>query len=662
MRRWLLAGLGTAVLALLLWQWLLAEAWQDRANTPSQGTMGANVASAATLARGQNDLPAGPGSTPSTREQVAIHDGSAKEDEWTMQLLGIDPAVPWTAPLVLVFENRMQLSIAVDAQGTSRFVPPPFARLPGITNLLVIATDDHYILERAYHQTAPLQTTGRLELTVYQSSLVRGRVVGPGGTGIVARVSAFAWGENGPEDTLLARAESQPDGTYLLRVPPDVPLLLLGEALTDRSPLAWWSNQQSPMLLDFGKPVSLDEPREFDPREPRADLLPATLRAEAARLTTRTVADLVLTQAAPLTGRVTFADGRPLANVDVVAQPASTTTRPWHTNLHWSPTDGLHRGAQARTDERGAFTLQLPPGVPFLLTATTANPLLLAGEPSTVAGAPGFAELIAPGDLVTFQVLANGQPVPRATVHLDGHSWPTDNAGQLRATLGPQTTRARASAGVRTSAWIPLSPDVAAQQVQLELLDTEVAQVNILLRSKPGVLAAQFVWHSVPEGLEFSLHSERERDDAPFIVAVPPGSYRLTSRGSDAEPGSQMLLPSQTEITVPPAGIAIEQNVAFGGRIALDLREQNGMRPAGTFTLRDAAGHEVTPHTITYNGTGGVCIAEPGVLQQGNINHLATTLPPGEYSLSIDLRGGSHIERTVQVEVWATTSVKLRRP
>jgi hypothetical protein len=650
------------MLALLLWQWLLAETWQNRVPVPSQAAMGANAPSAAALERSQNDLAATRGSTSSTREQVAIHDGSAKDDEWTVQLLGIDPAVPWTAPLVLVFENRLQLSIAVDAQGTSRFEPPPFAKLPGITNLLVIAADDHYILERAYHQTEPLQRTGRLELTVYQSSLLRGRILGPDGTGIVARVSAFAWRESGPEEPLLARAESQPDGAYLLRVPPDVPLLLLGEALADRSPLAWWSNQQTPMLLDFGKPVSLEEPREFDSREPRTDLLPAAVRAEAARLTTRTVADLVLTQAAPLTGRVTFADGRPLGNVEVVAQPASATTAPWHTNLHWSPTDGLHRGAQGHTDERGAFTLQIPPGVPFLLTATTANPLLLAGEPSAVASAPGFAELIAPGDLVTFQVLANGQPVPRATVHLDGISWPTDNTGQLRATLGPQATRARASAGVRTSAWVPLSPDVAAQQIPLELLDTELARVSILLRSKPGLLAAQFVWHPVPEGPEFSLLCERERDDAPFVVEVPPGSYRLAIRGNDTAPGSQLLLPSLAEITVPPAGIAIEQNVAFGGRIALDLREQNGMRPAGTFTLRDAAGHEITPHTITYNGSGGVRIAEPGVLQQGNINHLATTLPPGEYSLSIDLRGGSHIERTVQVEVWATTPVKLRQP
>ncbi len=655
MRKRTLAALGTVAAWVLWWQWPSQVAPLDASIDPASRS--ANTA--ATAQANGDHRPAAPPDDRTRREAVATAGTAPGAGEWVVRLVGIDPVMPWTAPLRFVFQDRAQLQATVDAHGECRFMPPALARDPGTQNLQLFANDDHYCLEHSYLFMASLQETGTAEFAVYPIARLRGRVLGPDGRGLVARVSAFRCDASGPRTPLLAHTTSEPDGGYVLRVPPAVPLLVLAEAMAVAAPSLLGPTPQPMPLFDFGGAPSLDGISATDDRPARTDLLPATARCEGTLATPRTLPDLRLGATAALDGRVTLADGRALAGIDVHAQPAWATAAAWRHDQHWSPTDGLMSGATARTDERGAFTLRLAPGVPFRVRAAAADLLLLAGEPGVIASAPGFVELAVPGDLVTLRVVADGQPVARATLDIANGPAPAEGPGRRRLTLGPSTVRLRARTDLRASPWLDLPPDARPAVATLDLVAVELAEVQLRLHSSPTVRDAEMTWQDVASGAVLSTKVQRGPGDVPFVVRVPPGRYHVSLSEQDGIPGGPYLLPLQLDLDVPPAGLEVTHAAAFGGQLWVDVRAANGTRPEGTFTLRDATGRDVTPATRLFAGAH-LREAAPGVLQGGNINWIGSILPPGSYDLVLDVLGCDRSQQTVILTAGSTTIVRLR--
>lgn len=653
-RTWGLALVAIGVIVLLSWLawrvWALPErgaSGSDAARQQQEATVleVARTAPNESSARGEASL----------RNPVAAADAEVVPEPWFVQLTGVVPAVPWTAPLRLVFAERLEVLAEVDVQGACRFMPPAMARSPAFQQLRLVANDPNYRLQRPHQRADTLQHFARDQFAVLPIAQLRGRVLGPDGTGLVARVQAFAWDADGPREQVLARTESQPDGTYVLLVPPDMELLLLAEATMAEPAPPLGASRQGPTALSF----SAVEGERQGSGDARPDLSPASLRAHGQHGAPRTVPDMRLDATAMLTGRVLFADGRPLPFVAVTAQPRASQAL-WREQHHWSASEGLVRGAFAFADRDGAFALPLAPGVTFTVMATATDPLLLAGEPKAEGSAPGHVELRAPGELVTLRVVHEGQPEPNAWLELGDFSWRSDASGKSRVTIGPDPMRVRARAGVRSSPWADLSPGARSPVMTLQLQTPELALVQLHLRSEPVLLAAEFVCKPVAGGPAMTLAGERRRADQPFELRVPAGSYQLTVQLREGAAGGNYLVPLHLGIDVPASGLSTSHDATFGGRIELDVRDTNDLPLAGTFVLRDATGRDVTPMTVAFDDRREVRVGAAGVLQTWNVNRLANVLPPGEYSLAVDAGDRGGLQRVVTVRARETTRVALR--
>lgn len=660
MRRWVLVAMSLVVLALAAI--LLFAGDGPRTQLRGSGEVANDAVDGGAERNSAGVGKVGHGKAPELREAVAMPtDALPAAEEWAIQLVGIDPSVPWTAPLQLVLEERARVECAIDANGACRFVPPAYALLPGVHNLRLLTSESNYRLEQAYQQLEPLRRTRRAEYRVYPAAVLQGRVRAPTGEGVLASVSAFVLRPEGPTEPLLSRTTSDMDGRYELRVPPGVSLLVIAEAVT-QSALLPWQVARPQGIFELERSDSLDEMSMPDLLQARTDLLPATARAQGAHGSPRLVDDLWLGATAPLTGTLTLLDGRPLRDAEVVAVPVALQARMWRANQFWVAGEGLLVGASTRTDAAGAFTMRLPSGRRFRVLGTSRDPLLLAGEPAQEAMAPGHLELVAPGELVQFRVLFSGKPAPRAWVDVGegAKPWPADDRGSLRATLPGERTRVEARSGVLRSEAVELVPGEHSGTVDLHLLEGDLAVVRVAVHSRPPLLAAQFSWASTGDGHVLQVVGERANETVPFELRVPVGTYHLTVSHRPDEPGGQFLVPLQLDVEVAAGGVLVERDALYGGRLLLDVREDNGVRPAGHFVLRNALGQDVTPGSVV-RSRGDAHVEAPGVLQVTGESEMARLLEPGLYQLEVEA-DGQRTQQSVTIKAWNYTKVQLRLP
>tara|TARA_R110002072_G_scaffold87129_9_gene196773 strand:- start:21040 stop:23115 length:2076 start_codon:yes stop_codon:yes gene_type:complete len=644
-----------AVAALLVLGWLLQL--PDAPPTPN-----ANGSRAVTQEQAQatgSKVPDRAAASKVERQALTANEPQPDQpSEWTVQLVGMRTNVPWSAPLSITFEGRLEVHGAVDADGAFRFVPPPGARNPGMQHLRVSAADPNYRIPHAEHRTAPLQHTGQMTLAVEATAILRGRVVDPDGNGILARMRAFMWDADGPREPLRARTVCDEDGFYQIRVPPAVPLLLVA----DVTQATFQDRGQSLFAVDNSWPTSssaMEDLARRDARQSRADLVPASQRVEGEFCMPRDLPDLQLGPTSVVTGRAALANGQPLANVWINAGPAQASKPAWHYLLHWTDRQRIVPGGRTRTNADGTFSLHLATGEQFQFMATAERPLLLAGEPTAVATAPGHVELTAPGELITLQALDQGKPVPRAWIDIDEFRWRTDATGSLQVTLKPGPVRVRSRHNVHASPWIELPATGRPPVVALTLAAQELSDVRIHLQSKPVLLNAMFTWQPLPVGVAFRLATQRNASDEPFVLHIPPGKYELSIHDVHNAQGGVYLLPSNYQVTVPPEGLSATYDATFGGTIEVDVFAPNRTRRGGTFSLTDASGNDVTPMTMAWDGSGAARIAEAGTLQPLSTNRLAAVFPAGSYTLTVRSPTHGTVTRTVIVTKRSRTHVPI---
>lgn len=610
------------------------------------------------IERAARDPGIAPGGERARREPVAAAgDGPAPSREWTVQLRGIDPAVPWTAPLQLVFQDRFDVLGQVDAGGAFRFLPPENARLPGISQLHVVAADPHYRIANSRQPTVYLQQTGRQEFAVYPIASLCGRVIGPDGAGIAARVSAFLCEDGAPRAPLVARTDAAADGSYRLRVPPGTPVFVLAEAV--------WADVSSVLPVAeesiVFRHLRVQSPDDLEPdrRQPRDDLLPAGLCAEGSHHAERVLPDLRLGPGALVTGRVTLADGRACLAARVRATPIQPSQR-WWQHRYWSPGVGLVAGAEATTDAHGQFALRLPPGVAYRVEAWPAEPSpAVCTQVTTMA--PDDVVLVVAGAPLTLRAVAAGAPAGAALFDVGDATFAADRTGEKTFVLGPDPVRVRARDDTRESPWVELPAGARPSLLTLDLAPLALAEVCIRLCGSPLLREAAFDWQPLPAGPVRHRIAARIRDDEPFVMHVPPGRYRLTVRDRDDAPGGAYLLPLQFDLAVPPSGFAGEYDASFGGRLVLDVLDANGVRATGTFRLFDAAGRDVTPPAMAWSESGELHRGPPGVLSPFHTNQLVPVLPPGDYVLTVQgTRRSARQTIALRSGVTTTASLQLR--
>lgn len=654
---------GVAVLALLWWQSQLPDAPPAPHGQASQQAI-----HEPNHATGSDDVADSEARDLNLRRPATVPAEKGAHEQWTVQLTGIKPGIPWTAPLLIVFQAQLEVRGTVDDQGACRFVPPPGAREVDLQLMQVIARDENYRITIRQHRSATLQRTGHMKVGVHAIGILGGRVLDPQGMGIIARVRAFAFYRHAPSEP-LARTISESNGRYELQVPPGVPLLVVADAIAEPHSTLGEITQGTIVGARTEQPSrsQMEDLAFHHVGQTRSGLLPAALTTKAVFRSPIELHYLQLGTASLVTGRVRFRNGQPLAGAIVRAHSAKEGDRDWRGLRFWSDRNKVVFATSTRTNHAGEFSLHLDPSTPFRVSADSEQPLLLAGTPSTVTTAPSRVDLRVPGELLTIRATKGNKPLPGAAIDFFIETFHADAQGVLQVTLKPEGTFLRARdelsapawTALPAASWTELPATGRPETMQLSVESPELSKVRIDLRSTPVLRDAVFVWQPMPSGRPITLPARRLDGQAPFELQVPAGNYELSIQDVKHAQGGAYLLPCKYRAEVSSAGLARTFDVTFGGAIEIDLHAASRMRIVGRFTLMTASGEDVTPQTIALDKVGIKHVGQTGKLQSIGCNRLATLFPAGTYTLTVHTITGVSVARTVTVTARSSTHVPI---
>lgn len=606
------------------------------------------------------------GAPPPSTATVADRDDAtpAAKRAWTVHLDGLRADTPWQANVHVGVEGRddaagawLREDLLAEFVGgvTATVVQPPWWQHATQLQIRLRADDPNYLPFdlRLRDDDDGLRARELYDLPIQVIGVLCGRVVDGRGEPVpAARVTAFA-AEAGV--AALAGSNTAVDGSYRLQVPPGTPLLVTAVPMHEASISGKRLTGQHGAIADDGRA--------------RDDLLPAGLPAIARAGTATGLADLVLDAPAFVVGRVTFADGTPIAKAAVAVIPRAERSLQVDDGLGLVRlADGsLSIAASVASDDAGTFRVSCRAGVPITAHLQTCPPCPIVGGSLRSDG-------IAPAELtievplpITVRVTQGGQPCPTASLEVRGKPL----APGLRFALCGELAGLRARSDGWRSRPIDLGPADAGRTIDLAL-DEALAPLAIRFAGA-AVWSARFELTPLQDGEPCLANLQRYDLETPFRLFAKPGRYLLGVGPNDGmRTANSFLFEHSQEIEVGPDGGAWTLPAATGGRIRVGITDPNGRGVGGEFTVRDAAGREI-PIRMTTAGNAlhleqprdrgtAFGLGTPGQLFAADDNLTYELLAAGDYDLAIDLGALGMVRRTVTVRAGEVAEVRIRLP
>lgn len=485
-----------------------------------------------------------------------------------------------------------------------------------------------------------------LVIDVQVVARLTGRVVGPAGEPIqAARVVAFAVDNGVPVDRRLGECSTASDGRFVLRAPPDVPLLLLAVSMHEA--------RLSGALMT-GRDGAI-----FDSGQPRVGFLPGSARATGRAGAPLALPDIVLAAAAPIAGRVVWADARPVAKARIASLVTGNGTFAIADDVAVQrlPDDRFAITASAESDAEGAFTLPgLARGDAQVAVHAVADHLL-PGE-WVVAPVPPSQQVELRLPLpVRVLVTQAGAPARGATVVFPGIEHPVGDDGAAAVIVTtPDVPVSAQGRGVRSPNRMLTAAD-AGREVELRL-DQALAELAIEFRASHPVRNAFFAWQQVDGAEHGDLHGRRDDRSGPFRLQMSPGRYRLRVGPAGGERNGLFLLPQEHIVQVPANGHLLTLEGHYGGHLHVHVTDHRGLHVGGSCRVFGPDGREVAERFVVRNGDGTATTGLPGELLPGGANEFGAVLAPGNYDLQFEL--GTYGTRRERVTIAAREIADVR--
>lgn len=277
-------------------------------------------------------------------------------------------------------------------------------------------------------------------------------------------------------------------------------------------------------------------------------------------------------------------------------------------------------------------------------------------EPITITP-PAEVNFRLDGGIALVRVMREGAPVPDVAVT-------TDSIGdQLTATDSRRRTDARGEVRLLRSQRVVQRivvepPGEASRTVELpascsmeqplviELPKSTMVPVLLELVGVRRVTRTLLTWRRLDAQAGRMFQSlARDRSDAPFRCAVPPGRYELTVAPPETDDldADSFLIPVTQEVEVPEPGCELRINVVLGGRVRIVMTKPDGRLTSSFASLVGSAG------LVSCNSGG------PGAMGSANV-------PPGTWSLQLSSAAGWKHQETVEIKAGAVTGVRIRLP
>ena len=625
----IVAALVALAAAAAWWTSSRGEPNADSATTVAKTRSEASVKAATVHTEIAADVPIGNAAQATSRELVA-----ASTDSVRVCLRGLHPHAPWTAPLRLVLppcrddsdREDLELSAKVDAAGIARFRVRPEALAPDAPSARVMADDPLY--RSVWEYNLRLNALPEITIDVVPVGAVHGRVVDGRGTPVPrAPVAAFATHRGVPVNDRLHDTWTTAEGTFVLKPPPEVPMLLVANAC--------------------------------GPGE--KSMLPALERTTGHVGAITHVPDLVLADADVVEGVVRWSNGEPVvaANVRIGAagrrfelQASLSTAEQVSVRI-----DGDAHATSTTTrltDENGRFMLPCPIGAPAEIVLVDVPGVTMLGTLRDSAARPQRVTFVLPRP-TTIRATNGDEPQPDATIELSNGRELA--AKDTTALLFLEPLRVRATLDESCSEWVDVGPDLGREEVLLPMR-AALTRLTIELSDDQGVVFATAKWND-GRG-QSGRQSWRRRDGRAFQIFVDPGRWRLRVDGMRSIDGvGEYVAPVDLVIDVTREPSTLRVPMRRAGVLRVSATNARGLYVPGSCRVIDGAGNDCATNFGAQVSRLNIIEGERGELLPGGPND-SRGLAPGDYDLHLDFVGYGARRERVTIRAGETTEVSVK--
>ena len=560
-----------------------------------------------------------------------------------VELRGLHPAVPWTAPLVAevqqlflddlkrrtkqrlearVENGRATFSLADSMHRSDRFI--------------VTAQDPSYrSIDRLYF---PSQR--HVVIDVEPIASLHGRVVDDTGKPLHrTRVFAFSLESPGSERHALDSALPDWRGRFELHVPPNTEMLVMAIPVQ--------------IMLEAG------ETWDYVPDLALLGHTPNVVKARSSLSSPATTPDLVLAKPSLLRGVVRTPEGRPwpYGHVRMRAENATNLVFTPDRVAQLLPDGRVLNCLQVPTDENGEFTLPAPHGpLDGIELVVTTNESMRVVQPLVVR--PSSATEIVTLELplpTRLRAKVGGTLLQVTELQFEGRDPELVPHLQWVDVVANARTRVRLMHSSVASQWHDLGPADGGRTIDLELSAEHQDLPGVLLRFGEGtsVTQARVQWRAA-DGSCGEVRGHAQSDNS-IPVRLPAGRYRLTVHCDQHGP----VLPSEHDVEVTATTAELFVPLVPGGRFFVCAVDSRGRHGSGKVTVKDARGADVTG---TFRHRHSAQVGGIGQLLPGGPNDLVVPLPVGDYELLLEFDDIAPIRERVRITAGGDARVDVRLP